>query len=123
MGCTQSTNWSNGVIIASAGTAYLDVKDNTNGAWQSICSNDFGKVLDYLSLNVSGMTDSFALAQMPSNIAQMIVEVDGVLVNYSGIDGFTYIVQDNTVKFHGDAIPGPGAIINVSYPYASVCEN
>ena len=111
------------MIVASAGTAYLDVKDNTNGVWQSICSNDFGKVLDYLSLNVSGMTDTFALAQMPSNIAQMVVEVDGVLVNYSGIDGFTYSVQDNAVKFHGDSIPGPGAIIGVSYPYASVCEN
>jgi hypothetical protein len=124
MGCTQLTNWSNGgLIVAGAGTAYLDVKDQTNGVWQSICSNDFGKVLDYLSLNVSGMTDTFVLAQIPSNIAQMVVEVDGVTVSYSGIDGFTYIVQENAVQFHSTSIPGPGSIISVSYPYASVCEN
>jgi hypothetical protein len=124
MGCTEWTNWSNGgMITAGAGTAYLDVKDQTNGAWQSICSNDFGKVLDYLSLNVSGMTDTFLLSQTPSNIAQMVVEVDGVLASYSGIDGYTYSVQDNALKFHGAAIPGPGAVISVSFPYASTCEN
>jgi hypothetical protein len=124
MGCTEWTNWSNGgMITAGAGTAYLDVKDSTNGVWQSICSNDFGKVLDYLSLNVSGMTDTFVLSQTPSNIAQMVVEVDGVIASYSGVDGYTYSVQENAINFHGTAVPGPGAVISVSYPYPSECEN
>jgi hypothetical protein len=124
MGCQEWTQWSSGgMIMASAGTKYIDVQDRTNGVWQSICTNDFGQVLDYLSLNVSGMTDTFQLTQTPSNIAQMVVEVDGVVAPYSGINGFTYSVQDNSIVFHGSEIPGPGSRIDVSYPYPSVCNN
>ncbi len=123
LGCQEWTSWnSGGIITASAGTKYLDVKDRTNGVWQSICTNDFGQVLDYLSLNVSGMTDVFYLTQTPSNIAQMTVEVDGVQVTYSGINGYTYNVQENAIVFHGTEIPGPGTRISVSYPYASTCD-
>jgi hypothetical protein len=69
------------------------------------------------------MTDTFQLTQTPSNIAQMVVEVDGVVAPYSGINGFTYSVQDNSIVFHGSEIPGPGSRIDVSYPYPSVCNN
>ena len=122
LGCSDFTSWNSGIISASAGTKYLKVKDATNGVWQSICTSDFGNVLDYLSLNVSGMTDTFELAQKPSNIAQMTVEVDGVPATYSGVNGYTYSSQDNAIVFHGTEIPGPGSRISVSYPYASVCN-
>ena len=72
MGCQEWTQWSSGgMIMASAGTQYLDVQDRTNGVWQSICTNDFGQVLDYLSLNVSGMTDTFEKDRFASRLASI----------------------------------------------------
>ena len=121
-GCSDWTSWSSGgLITAIAAGKYVDVVDATGGALQAICTSDFDRMLKYLSLNAAGMSDTFQLTEMPSNIAQMVVEVDGVPVTYSGIDGYTYSVQDNTIVFHGQAIPGPGTRIDVSYPYASEC--
>ena len=122
-GCSDWTSWnSTGPITAIGARKYVEVVDNTNGALQAICSSDFAKVLSYLSLNAAGMTDTFELTEEPSNIAQMVVEVDGVAVTYSGINGYTYSVQDNAIVFHGTEIPGPGTRVTVSYPYASTCE-
>jgi len=122
-GCSDWTSWSSGGPITAIGAKkYVDVVDNTNGALQAICTSDFAQVLSYLSLNAAGMTDTFSLTEEPSNIAQMVVEVDGVVVNYSGINGYTYSVQDNSIVFHGTEVPGPGTRVTVSYPYASTCE-
>ena len=122
-GCSDWTSWStSGPITAIAAGKYVDVVDSTNGALQAICTSDFAQVLSYLSLNAAGMTDTFMLSEVPSNLAEMTVDVDGNSVNYSGIDGFTYAVQDNSIVFHGTQVPGPGSRIDVSYPYASTCD-
>ena len=122
-GCSDFTNWSSGGPITAIGAKkYVDVVDSTNGALQAICTSDFAQVLSYLSLNAAGMTDTFELTEEPSNIAQMVVEIDGVQVNYSGINGYTYSVQDNAIVFHGTEVPGPGTRVTVSYPYASTCD-
>jgi hypothetical protein len=122
LGCLETTSWSNGGLIsAAAGTQYLDVVAATGGSWQSICSESFEKTLEYLALSVAGMRDSWVLTETPSNIAEVVVEVDGQVVPYSGVEGWTWQTNENAIQFHGDSIPDAGATINVSYPYPSEC--
>ena len=117
--CTLYTT--NGIIMAAGGDDYIDAAANTGGIWQSICTDHFDLALQHLSLTAAGMSYYWDLTEVPSNIALMTVEVDGVEVDYSGIDGWTYESSTNRIVFHGDGIPGPGARITVSYPLDSEC--
>ncbi|MCB9743082.1 MAG: choice-of-anchor D domain-containing protein [Alphaproteobacteria bacterium] len=113
-------------VTATPGNLYIDAVDRTGGIWQSICTNAFDDALQHLSITAAGMDYVFPLSQEPSSIATLLVYVDGVESPYSLNDGWTYVGPSdadtpNSVVFHGAAIPGPGAIITVSYPVSGEC--
>lgn len=107
---------------ASAGTKYVDAAAATGGMWGDICQLDFDLVIKYLSYNAAGLYQQFTLAETPSNLSQVKVEVDGVAVKYHGVTGWSWISADNAVKFNGDAIPGPEATIVITYPVPADCN-
>jgi hypothetical protein len=116
--CSDFTNG----VSASPAPEYIDAVGLTGGIHQSICANEWDKALQHLSLTAAGMDYEFCLTHEPSNIGQMVVQVDGEDVEYDYTDGYIYDVSSNCLVFSGDAIPGPGGIITVSYPVEGTCE-
>jgi hypothetical protein len=119
-GCTEWDGMT--MYSAMAGTTYYDVAMATGGHWSSICTADFAEELEYLSLVSQGLTAEYFLTHVPSSIGLTSVDVNGSSVSSSAIDGWTWSSTNNSVVFHGDAIPEPSASIRVSYPFDGECE-
>jgi hypothetical protein len=103
-------------------TKYANAADATGGITGDIADQaDYPAVLEQISLTSAGLTVSFDLANEPSNLGRMTVEVEGVTVPNSVQDGWTYDTADMAVVFHGDAVPDPGESGVISYPVAGEC--
>ncbi len=110
-------------LQANGGDAYIDVTEDTDGFFASICTSDYDEALQHLSLTAAGMTVSFLLDREPANLSEIVVEVEGAAIAYDVYDGWSYQTDTNAIIFHGDAIPGPGDTVYVSYPIASECPS
>jgi hypothetical protein len=119
-GCTEWDGMT--MYSAMAGTDYYDAAMATGGHWSSICTAEFAEELEYLSLVSQGLTAVYYLTHVPSSIGLTTVDVNGTVVSYSAIDGWTWTNTTNAIVFHGDAIPEPSASIRVSYPFDGECE-
>ncbi len=95
----------------------------TGGIHASICNMNMTDILTSLSVLSSGMQTSFALSYEPSDPFSVVVTVDGVVVPYSAVNGFTFDPVTHVVTFHGMWIPSPNAVIEVTYPLIAVCPN
>lgn len=122
-GCTDWTNWSSGgMVSAIGGGKYIDAADATGGIFQSICTDNFDEALHFLGLEAAGMQTAWTLSQAPENISELYVWVAGYTVVEDSDNGWTFDHGDNTLTFHGDAIPGPGELIEVEYPVSGECN-
>lgn len=101
---------------------YPIVVENTGGFIESIQASDFSLALQELSFAAVGMTITFYLEKEPDSLSDITVEVDGVEVPYSEVDGWTYDEETNAVTFHGEAIPGPDARIDIQYVPVGSCN-
>jgi hypothetical protein len=120
IGCTATIGGT--LITASGGPRYPDVADATGGMTADICALDFDEVLEYLSYAAAGLITRFPLEKRPNNIGAIKVWIDGAPVPYHGVNGWTWIPAENAIEFHGTSVPGPTAIIDVSYPVPSECR-
>lgn len=103
-------------------TKYAAAADSTGGITGDIADPaDYPAVLERISLTSAGLTVSFDLANEPSDLGRMLVEVEGTSVANSFQDGWTYDTADMAVVFHGDAVPEPGEAGVISYPIAGEC--
>ncbi|MCK6503331.1 choice-of-anchor D domain-containing protein [Myxococcota bacterium] len=100
---------------------YGEAADTTGGIVGDIASTDYITVLEDISMTSAGLTVSFDLEQVPSDLARMSVVVAGTAVDQDITDGWTYDSRDNAVIFHGDSIPAPGESGVISYPVATEC--
>lgn len=121
IGCFEWVSWSDGMITAEHGKDYLDAIDRIGGTWASICSDDFSDALSLLSLEASGLKDTFVLAAVPTSIGDMEVLVNGAEVRYDNVDGWQFDWGLNAVIFYGAAIPPNEAVIEVTYPFEGGC--
>lgn len=127
---TTSTDWFGGctdwsgttMLQANAGDRYVDMAGTTGGIWRSICYSDYDETLSHVSLTSAGMITTLPLSQTPTNWGLIEVYVDETQWLYSLFDGWTYDADDNSITFHGEAIPGPGAYVRVAYPISGECE-
>lgn len=107
---------------ATAGDEYIDAAALTGGVFQSICATNFDEALQHLSVTAAGMQFEFPLTYEPANLGSTTVTVDGIEVGYyDGTTGWKYNADNNSVVFYDEAIPGPGATINVVYPVEGEC--
>lgn len=109
------------LLQASAGDRYVDVAAATGGIWRSICYEDYDETLAHVSLSSAGMVTTWYLSQTPTNWGLIEVYVDGTRWYYSLLDGFTYDEADNSITFHGDALPPAEAYVLVKYPISGEC--
>jgi len=102
----------------------IKVIDDTGGLRTRLCDLDFDQVMQWLSFTAAGLQTVFPLSGTPATGAAGIrVKVDGNTVPYDplGQNGWTYNWQTNAVVFHGQAIPGPGVTVVITYPVEGSC--
>jgi len=100
------------------GFRYIAMAQAFGGLQASICEADFSRIMEDLSLEVSGVQTSYQLthAAVEESIS---VDVDGTAVDPGPDNGWTYDSQYWIVYFHGDGIPARGATISITYEIAS----
>jgi hypothetical protein len=107
-GCANGTN------AAAAAPRYTEAIALTHGNRASICSDDYGDLLEQVGLQLSGLPDTFPLSSVPV-VDTLRVVVDDVQIPGREVDGWTYAPGDNAIVFHGRSIPRPGMQIGVHY--------
>ncbi len=101
------------------GRRYKELVDLTNGVKGSLC-DDFGPTLANISAKILELSTQFYLNRIP-NVSSIAVTIDGQIVptltEASPIpwDGFMYHSELNSITFHGNFVPGPGAAIGVRF--------
>ncbi|NOY24884.1 MAG: choice-of-anchor D domain-containing protein [Oligoflexia bacterium] len=119
-GCTNWVGLS--MLQADAGDRYVDMANSTGGIWRSICYEDYDETLSHVSLTSAGMVTTYVLAEMPTSYGNIEVYVDDTQWSYSLFDGWTYNSDENSITFHGDALPQPGAVVLIQYPIEGECS-
>lgn len=102
---------------AAAGPRFVEMAEQTGGAWFESCTANSAGVFTDLGRTTFGLRDKFLLAQEPVP-ASVAVSVDGVgvpAVNGMGAVNWTYASVSNSVNFSFLAVPEPGADIEVEY--------
>ena len=102
---------------------YSEVADSTGGVIGDILATDYSEVMNQISMTSAGLTVSFDLSQVPSDLSNTTVTVGGSTVSNSQTNGWTYDSTDNAIVFHGAAVPDAGQTGVISYPVALECSN
>lgn len=108
---TQTANPCQGGSIM---TRIMDLVTRTNGVLGDICQGDFGPSMVEISNQIATLSTQFFLNREP-NVSTIVVTVDGVVVPQDAVNGWTYILEANSITFHGSAIPQQGAVIAVDF--------
>jgi hypothetical protein len=116
IGCTSARG------DASSAPRYHRAIRRTKGMWSSLCNADMTQFLTYLSYVAAGLLYRFELQGQPANIGSIQVQVDGVDVPFSTLNGWSYEPGENAIQLNGAAIPDPGQVITIRYPGATVCS-
>lgn len=103
-----------GFFNAQPGFVYKRMAEETGGLFFDICQRDWQPIFDQLGLDTFQAFDTWYLEQ-PADPASLRVFVDGVQIPEDPNAGYTYRFEENAVRFHGDAVPGPGQRIEVDY--------
>ncbi|MDP2314546.1 MAG: lamin tail domain-containing protein [Pseudomonadota bacterium] len=109
---------------ADWGRRYLRAVEETAGLVDSICDEDFSPIVNELGLTLSGLEAEFALSKVPrldslkvsiyadadeaSKIRDLTIDVD-----------FTYVEEDNLIRFEYDQVPESQQYILVEYKVQS----
>ncbi len=96
------------------GYRYFWMTRETGGLFYDVCEENWQPFFDQIGLDAFTPIDEWDLtgAADPST---MSVLVNGSTVTPSMTDGYTFLPQSNSVRFHGSAVPAPGAQVEVSY--------
>jgi Flagellar-associated PapD-like len=97
---------------SSSGNRYISLAHATGGVVENICTPDWAKSLQNLSSSAFGPRRRFRLSETPSDPAQITVKVNGMPIYGT----WTYDAASRTVTFDENAAPGPGALIQITYP-------
>ena len=95
----------------------------SNGFAVDLCSTNYEIALQELSAASAGLRVLFSLDETPASLADISVTVAGQKIQQDLYTGWTYDVNSNAIRFHGDAIPGPGETVSFEYTVATECQN
>lgn len=101
------------------GYRHSELASKTNGIIGSLC-DDFGPTLTNISSKIIELTTQFYLNREPKPESLQVL-IEGVQVPRLASDspqpwnGFMYHAETNSITFHGDYVPGPGARISVRF--------
>ncbi|WP_348674638.1 hypothetical protein [uncultured Abyssibacter sp.] len=96
---------------------YDDLALATGGSVASIDDiTQFPAIMNAIATNAGGAASLFQLAETPIS-STIVVTVDGTELVEDSTNGWQYVAGSNSIVFRGDAVPGEGAQISVSYQY------
>ena len=100
------------------GYRYMDLATQAGGTVNSLC-NDFAGDLTNISNSIIELTTKFFLTRTPV-AGTLVVQINGVAVASDPTNGYTYSSSDNSVSFHGSAVPSAGTSISVAFQPTSL---
>lgn len=99
---------------SSVGYKYIDLVNQSSGAVESICDANFARALTNVKARVLEIATEFKLDRKPI-ISSIRVVVNGQAVPESADNGWTYFEANNSIRFHGTAVPKPGSGIKIDF--------
>ncbi|MEL6342810.1 MAG: hypothetical protein AAFV53_06730 [Myxococcota bacterium] len=101
---------------ASEGSRYVDVAEQASGVVVNICNDDFAEIVTELSLNSSGLEDTFVLSRLPSPSSIRVAVAGEDIPCESGAWRYDLRIGEQAVIiFDRSALPPPFAEIEVEY--------
>ncbi len=109
----------------SPGSRYMELVGLTGGSVHPIC-DDMSLSIEDIGLQAAGRRRAFPLTRLPDDV-DLEVRVAGpaepegatgnlVVMDRTGVDGWSYRENTNMVHFWGPSVPPPGSQIILSYP-------
>ncbi len=102
------------IAAADPGFKYVDAQSETGGTRESICSDDYGAMLERVAYHVLGLNNVYALAAVPEP-ASLEVRVDNVIIPERDRHGWSYDPGENVVILDGFGVPRPGSDVVIRY--------
>ncbi|MCM2281720.1 MAG: hypothetical protein NDI61_07725 [Bdellovibrionaceae bacterium] len=100
------------------GVRYQELATATNGIIGSLCG-DFAATLADISNRILELTTAFYLNREP-NPESIVVLINGAQIPNDPVNGWQYNASNNSITFHGTAVPAAGSQITVRFDPASI---
>lgn len=106
---------------SEVGTKYVSLAEESGGSVEAICDADFRRALLNVKARILEVMTEYKLDRVP-NLATLTIYVNGAVVPQNADNGWTYFAANNSVRFHGTAVPKPDATIKIDYDPAGMKE-
>src|SRR5262249_53957580 len=99
---------------------YSQLATATDGiADGDICDTQFATSLDKIQSKIAELSTQFVLNRVP-DVSTIVIAVNGVGIPQNASNGWTYNSTNNSIVFHGTAIPPQNASISVNFVPTSI---
>lgn len=105
--------------FSSIGNRYMALSRASNGLEESICSPSLEAATTRIKKRILEQITEYRLQREPQ-VDTIRVIVDGVLIPQDENNGWTYHEEGYVIRFHGSAVPGENAVVNIDYKPATV---
>ncbi len=106
----QTSQWG----YTDPGLAYINLVNQSGGIKETICQANLSRAASNLHARLLELVTEYHLPTLPQ-VNTIVVTINGVPVPKSEINGWSYLADRNTVRFHGTAIPKPNVNVKVNY--------
>lgn len=96
------------------GLRYADIASKTNGVLGSICDTNFSQNLEDIQSRIAELSTQFRLSRTPIE-SSIVVIINGLNIPQNTTNGWTYNSTNNSVVFHGTAVPPQGASVQITF--------
>lgn len=106
--------------VAAYGIRYIDLATRTEGALESICSEDFAPIAAELGLTISGLELEFILSE-PCNEETLVVKLyadetdESLIGELNRGEDYSFVAARNAIRFEPDQVPPSESFILAEY--------
>jgi hypothetical protein len=109
----------NGSSTSIIGQRYIQLAQATSGVTGSICDASYANDLDAIQSQIATLSTQFPLDRVPQ-VNTIVVVVNGVTIPQDPTNGWTYNSSNNSIMFHGSAVPAQNATIQINFTPATI---
>jgi hypothetical protein len=106
---------------SEVGSKYIALAEESGGTSEAICDADFRRALTNVKARILEVMTEYKLDRIP-NLNTLEIYVNGAKVPQNPVNGWSYFEANNSVRFHGTAVPKPDATIRIDYDPAGMKE-
>lgn len=99
---------------SSVAYRYMSLATASGGVSESICDADLRRALTNVKARILEIATEYKLDRKPI-VSTIQVVVNGQPVPKDSVNGWSYIAEKNSIRFHGNAVPKPGSGIRVNF--------